>query len=85
MHDNFQTLREKRVPFARRGARLGKEGGLRLLVDAEVYDYSYGSHAAEGFHVGVVPHRDIPLMFLDETQVRPGSLTNIIVKPVLTK
>ncbi len=50
-----------------------------------MYDYSYGSEGAEGFQVGIVPHRDIPLMFLEETQVRPGSLTNIIVKPVLTK
>jgi len=68
-----------------KGAHLGKEGGLRLLIDAEVYDYSYGSHGTEGFQVGIVPHRDIPLMFLHETQVRPGSLTNIIVKPQLTK
>ncbi len=83
--DSFQTLREKRVPYASRGAKLGKVGGLRLLVDAEVYDYSYGSHAAEGFQVAVVPHRDIPLMFLDEIQVRPGSLTNIIIRPTLTK
>ncbi len=50
-----------------------------------MYDYSYGSEGAEGFQVGIVPHRDIPLMFLEETQVRPGSLTNIIVKPVITK
>ena len=34
--DNFQTLREKRSPKVNRGSILGKDGGLRLLVDAEV-------------------------------------------------
>lgn len=34
-NENFQTLREKRSPKVNRGARLGQEGGLRLLVDAE--------------------------------------------------
>ncbi len=49
-----------------------------------MYDYSYGSLGAEGFQVGIIPHRDIPLMFLQNTHVRPGSLTNIIVDPLLT-
>ncbi len=34
--DNFRKLREKRAPKALRGTSIGKDGGLRLLVDAEV-------------------------------------------------
>ena len=37
----------------------------------------------EGFKVGIVPYRDIPLMFLHDVEVKPGSATSIVVLPQL--
>ena len=39
----------------------------------------------EGFKVGIVPYRDIPLMFLHDVEVKPGSATSIVVLPQLTR
>ena len=39
----------------------------------------------EGFKVGIIPYRDIPLMFLHDVEVKPGSATSIVVHPQITR
>ena len=36
----------------------GMENGLRLLVDAETFDYSYFPRGSEGFDVAMADSRD---------------------------
>ena len=50
------------------------------------YDYMYSRLGeGEGFKVGIIPYRDIPLMFLHDVEVKPGSATSIVVHPQITR
>ena len=113
---NFFRLRREKHKNVTKGINLGKAGGLRLLLDAEVcflllligtvrterlrlerlikngtfhlqrYDYMYSRLGeGEGFKVGIIPYRDIPLMFLHDVEVKPGSATSIVVHPQITR
>ena len=47
------------VSFSRQiksGAKVGKENGLRLLLDAEIFDYTFHRHVSEGFKIAVEHH-----------------------------
>ena len=37
-------------------SQVGKENGLRLLLDAEIFDYTYHRHVSEGFKIAVEHH-----------------------------
>ena len=38
------------------GAKVGKANGLRLLLDAETFDYTFHLSASEGFKLAVQHH-----------------------------
>lgn len=44
------------------GVKVGKANGLRLLLDAEVFDYTFHKTPSEGFKLAVQHHLDQPLM-----------------------
>lgn len=65
------------------GAKVGKANGLRLLLDAETFDYTFHKMASEGFKMAVQHHLDQPLMSVKELDISPGFETQIAVSPVL--
>ena len=42
----------------RPGIQLGKENGLSILLDAEVYDYGFSPQRGEGFKIAIHHHMD---------------------------
>jgi len=57
------------------GIQLGKENGLSLLLDAEVYDYAFSPQKGEGFKLAIHSHMDQPIMALSDIDLSPGVLT----------
>ena len=62
---------------------MGKANGLRLLLDAQTFDYTFHRSASEGFKIAVQHHLDQPLMSVKELDIAPGYETQIAVTPVL--
>ena len=54
------------------GIQLGKENGLTLLLDAEVYDYAFSPQKGEGFKLAIHSHMDQPIMALSDIDLSPG-------------
>lgn len=65
------------------GVKVGKANGLRLLLDAETFDYTFHKTPSEGFKLAVQHHLDQPLMSVKELDIAPGIETQIAVSPVL--
>lgn len=65
------------------GIQLGKENGLTLLLDAEVYDYAFSPQKGEGFKLAIHSHMDQPIMALSDIDLSPGFVTQLSVTPVL--
>ena len=65
------------------GVKVGKANGLKLLLDAETFDYTFHKSASEGFKLAVQHHLDQPLMSVKELDISPGFETQIAVSPVL--
>ena len=65
------------------GAKVGKENGLTLLLDAEIFDYTFHRHVSEGFKIAVEHHLNQPLMSMNELDITPGLETQVAVTPVL--
>ena len=65
------------------GVKVGKANGLRLLLDAETFDYTFHKSASEGFKMAVQHHLDQPLMSVKELDIAPGFETQIAVSPLL--
>ena len=65
------------------GIQLGKENGLTLLLDAEVYDYAFSPQKGEGFKLGIHYHMDQPIMALSDIDLSPGFVTQLSVTPIL--
>ena len=65
------------------GVKVGKANGLRLLLDAETFDYTFHKSASEGFKMAVQHHLDQPLMSVKELDIAPGFETQIAVSPIL--
>ncbi len=65
------------------GIQLGKENGLTLLMDAEVYDYAFSPQKGEGFKVAIHSHLDQPIMALSDIDLSPGFVTQLSVTPIL--
>ena len=65
------------------GVKVGKENGLTLLLDAEVFDYTFHRHVSEGFKIAVEHHLNQPLMSMNELDITPGYETQVAVTPVL--
>ena len=66
-----------------KGASVGKENGLRLLVDAETFDYMYHLNPGEGFKLSVHHHKSMPIMSIEEIDIKPGGIFQIAVTPTL--
>ena len=56
---------------------MGKANGLTLLLDANVFDYTFHRHASEGFKIAVEHHLDQPLMSMKELDITPGLETQV--------
>ena len=72
---------ETKFSYARQikaGAKVGKSNGLTLLLDAEIYDYSFHRHASEGFKIAVQHHLDQPLMSIKELDISPGFESQVL-------
>ena len=65
------------------GIQLGKENGLTLLLDAEVYDYAFSPQRGEGFKLAIHSHMDQPIMALSDIDLSPGFVTQLSVTPTL--
>ena len=65
------------------GIQLGKENGLTLLLDAEVYDYAFSPQKGEGFKLAIHSHMDQPIMALSDIDLSPGFVTQLSVTPIL--
>ncbi len=63
--------------------QLGKENGLTLLLDAEVYDYAFSPQRGEGFKLAIHSHMDQPIMALSDIDLSPGFVTQLSVTPTL--
>ena len=55
-------------------------GLLKLLLDAETYEYSSHAAGAEGFKVAVDHHLDQPLMSISELDIAPGFESQGLIK-----
>ena len=62
---------------------MGKANGLRLLLDAQTFDYTFHKSASEGFKIAVQHHLDQPLMSVKELDIATGFETQIAVTPVI--
>merc|ERR1719414_1063900 len=47
----FSTLMQDNTKNIKKGINLGKENGLSLLLDAEVYDYAFSPQKGEGYKI----------------------------------
>lgn len=56
------------------GARVGPSNGLSLVLDSEIYDYSYHLHPGQGFKVAVHHPFDFPIMKLTSIDLAPGTI-----------
>ena len=65
------------------GVKVGKVNGLKLLLDAQTFDYTMNEQVSEGFKISANYHLDQPLMSLTEMDISPGFETQIAVTPVL--
>ncbi len=72
---NFETTIEFCFIFP--GIQLGKENGLSLLLDAEVYDYAFSPQKGEGFKLAIHSHMDQPIMALSDIDLSPGMSINL--------
>ncbi len=59
--------------------QLGKENGLTLLLDAEVYDYAFSPQRGEGFKLAIHSHMDQPIMALSDIDLSPGFVTQVVL------
>ena len=78
--------KKEKISFSRkikRGVKVGKANGLKLLLDAETFDYTFHKSASEGFKMAVQHHLDQPLMSVKELDIAPGFETQIAVSPLL--
>ena len=57
---------------------MGKENGLTLLLDAEVYDYAFSPQRGEGFKLAIHSHMDQPIMALSDIDLSPGFVTQVV-------
>ena len=55
-----------------KGILIGPDGGLKLLLDAEIFDSTYASF--DGFTVAFVDQRDTPVIAQDGFLVMPGKI-----------
>ncbi len=65
------------------GIQLGKENGLTLLLDAEIYDYAFSPQKGEGYKLAIHSHMDQPIMALSDIDLSPGFVTQLSVTPIL--
>ena len=68
----FETLMMNYSNSIQPGIQLGKENGLTLLLDAEVYDYAFSPQKGEGFKLAIHSHMDQPIMALSDIDLSPG-------------
>jgi len=83
-HVPFETLMRNYTQSIKPGIQLGKENGLSILLDAEVYDYGFAPHRGEGFKIAIHHHMDQPIMALSDVDISPGFVTQLSVTPTLT-
>lgn len=62
----------------------GENNGMKLLLDAETYDYAFRSRPGEGFKIALHHHRDVAVIRQLGFNVDPGSVASVAVNPVLT-
>ncbi|TRY76324.1 hypothetical protein TCAL_15908 [Tigriopus californicus] len=67
----FEVLMTNYTRTIKPGIQLGKENGLTLLLDAEVYDYAFSPQRGEGFKLAIHSHMDQPIMALKRCQCVP--------------
>jgi len=79
----FETLMTNFSRNIKPGIQLGKENGLTLLLDAEVYDYAFSPQRGEGFKLAIHSHMDQPIMALSDIDLSPGFVTQLSVTPTL--
>lgn len=82
-HMPFETLMTNFTRTIQPGIQLGKENGLTLLLDAEVYDYAFSPQRGEGFKLAIHSHMDQPIMALSDIDLSPGFVTQLSVTPIL--
>lgn len=79
----FEVLMTNYTRTIKPGIQLGKENGLTLLLDAEVYDYAFSPQRGEGFKLAIHSHMDQPIMALSDIDLSPGFVTQLSVTPTL--
>ena len=55
----FETVMKDYSNTIQPGIMLGKENGLTLMLDAEVYDYAFSPQRGEGFKEGETDSTDL--------------------------
>ncbi|TRY76559.1 hypothetical protein TCAL_05309 [Tigriopus californicus] len=80
----FALLMKNFTPTIQPGIQLGKENGLSILLDTEVYDYGFSPQRGEGFKLAIHHHMDQPIMALSDVDISPGFVTQLSVTPTLT-
>ena len=63
-------------------AKNGESQGLKLILDAERFNYAYGE--AAGFKISLHHHKDKPMMQFSSQLIHTGIATEINLKPTFT-
>ena len=64
----------------KKGSRNGENGGLKVLLDAESFDFSYSGKDSLGFRIAFTDQRDTALLMQDGYVISTGNLRNVSVK-----
>ena len=62
------------------GVRNGKNNGLEIMADAEVFDYAYIHHQSSGFMIALADNRDKAAINQKGFYVSPGKETLVSIK-----
>lgn len=68
----------------RKYARNGINNGLKILLDAEVFDYASPFESKEGFVFTVLHHLDIAILKQTGSTAMPGQAVQVAITPTLT-
>ena len=57
-----------------KGSTNGLRGGLKVILDAEVFDSAYSARGSSGFRIALTDPRDKPIMNQNSIFIAPGKM-----------
>ena len=59
-----------------KGSTNGLRGGIKVILDAEVFDSAYSGRGSSGFRIALTDPRDKPIMNQNSIFIAPGNLSS---------